>query len=621
MQHFKRFAAALVVFSFVNAGALTAQTLNTTTTLAAETGNNTSAADSFQTQANGNLGASNISKVPISQLLYGGNNTRVYVHFMPWFGGANHMNVGYTSDDATQVHRQVDDMLSRGVRGAIVDWYGPSAAHAREDQTTQLLRNEAESRGGAFEFAVVEDVGAIQACANTTGCDLTQQVISDIDYANATYFSSPAYMRANGRPLLFFFGLEAYPQIDWNAVKQSALGNALFIFRNSVAYSYVATDGGFSWIGLGDPLSFGPSYLDNFYQLAQQNPAMQTFGSAYKGFNDTLAAWGRNRIMDQNCGQAWLQSLAEAGRYWSPTDQLPNIQLVTWNDYEEGSELESGIDNCVSVSASVSGATLNWAISGDESTVHHYTIFATTDGQNLASLGDVPAGTHSLDLSTRLPAGNYSLYVKAIGQPTLTNKMSSAVAYGGSGAPAPGSNGGPDIALSLTPGSMTIAQGTSGSANISVAPQAGFSGSVTFACSNLPANAVCQFAPASLAVNGSAVSTTVKIATTTTSVTGALPRVPANPLGNWFNFSSAFGVAGFVLSRRRSARRNVKRAVVVAATVFSVAVLVACGGTGMKTTSTSAAQASATPRGNYQVIVTATSGSLHRSATLTLAVD
>src|SRR3954471_17636380 len=89
--------------------------VNPSTTLAAETANNTSAADSFQAQSNGNAGASNVSKMPIRSLLYPGATTKIYVHLMPWFGPSNHMNVGYESSSPAQVKRQVEDMLSRGI--------------------------------------------------------------------------------------------------------------------------------------------------------------------------------------------------------------------------------------------------------------------------------------------------------------------------------------------------------------------------------------------------------------------------------------------------------------------------------------------------------------------------
>ena len=52
-----------------------------------------------------------------------------------------------------------------------------------------------------------------------------------------------------------------------------------------------------------------------------------------------------------NAARPGCKTIAEAGKYYSTTNQMLGIQLVTWNDYEEGSEIESGIDNCVTVSA------------------------------------------------------------------------------------------------------------------------------------------------------------------------------------------------------------------------------------------------------------------------------
>ena len=110
-----------------------------TTTLQAETGNNTSTADSFIQQTNGNAGAGNVSKVPLRSLLYTGATTKMYVTWLGWFGGPSHISVGYNSDDAAQVHRQVEDMISRGVQGAIADWFG--AAKTSTDHATMLLKN------------------------------------------------------------------------------------------------------------------------------------------------------------------------------------------------------------------------------------------------------------------------------------------------------------------------------------------------------------------------------------------------------------------------------------------------------------------------------------------------
>ena len=103
---------------------------------------------------------------------------------------------------------------------------------------------------------------------------------------------------------------------------------------------------------------------------------------------------------------------------------------VTWNDYEEGTEIESGVDGCFSLGASMSGSTLQWSTSGDESTVDHYSVYGSQDGQKLTKITDVGVGMHSLEMcSQTLAPGNYQLYVQAVGKPSIANRMPPPVSY------------------------------------------------------------------------------------------------------------------------------------------------------------------------------------------------
>lgn len=586
------------------------------TTLAAETGNNTSAANSFTGEANANLAAGNVGKGPIASLLYPGATTKIYAHFMPWFGGANHVNVGYDSTDPLQVHRQVDDMISRGISGAIVDWYGPN--FARENNTTLALRAEAETRGGNFQFAVMEDVGALNACGATAGCDVTAQLISDLTYAYNTYEGSPAYLTIGGRPAVFFFGVERYA-IDWTRVRAGVAGNPLFLFRNAGAFTDLNSDGGFAWVGLStNAFDIGLGYVDNFYLTSQTYPTKALFGTGYKGFNDSIAAWAPSpaRVLDQQCGATWLATLAEAGRYYSAAAQLPALQLVTWNDYEEGTEIESGIDNCVTVSAAVSGASLAWTLTGSESTIDHYTVFVAGDGQNLMKLGDVAAGTRSFDLSNlNLIDGSYQFFVKAVGKPGLRNQMSAPAAYA-IATPLPPAPVAPDFSVGASPATTNVVGGQAAQVSVSISPTATLNGAVTLACQNLPLYASCHFATASLSAAGAPLST---ILTISTSANSAQAR-PATRL--WLAGTQAFGLMGFVLAGDGRRRRKLA---IAAATVVLVLVLSACGGGAVHTSAAAPATpvttAGVTPAGTYNVTVVASSGSTQHAATLTLVVQ
>jgi PKD repeat protein len=430
-------------------------TIKPTTTLAAELGNNTSAANTF-TSTNGNAPAGNVSKESIRKLLPPDAATKVYAHFMPWFGGDGHISVGYDSADAAQVKRQIDDMLSRGIDGAIIDWYGPQKTH--HNQAALYVKQEAEGRGGKFQFAIVEDHGALNACIATPGCDVTQKLINDLNYIISTFAGSPAYLKVGGRPLIFSFDLESVTEIDWSRVKTNLVGNPMLIFRNNSGFRRTYTAGSYAWVPLNKD-TWGLSYLESFYLTGMSYPSLLTFGGVWKGFNDTAASWGKNRIMDQNCGQVWLSTFEEMNNYLNAP--VYAAQIITWNDYEEGTAIESGIDNCVSVTGSVSGMQLSWSIGGQENTVDHYVVFASADGENLMPLAELPAGTQGLGLADfKLAPGNYILYVKAVGKPSLTNKMSAAIPFTMPNVP-------PIAAVTVSPGSgsapVTITASSEGS--------------------------------------------------------------------------------------------------------------------------------------------------------------
>lgn len=415
-----KYISALICCILIGGSALAQTAIVQATTLSAETANNTNAT-AFIGTTNGDVKPGSVSKLPLRSLLYAGATTQIVAHYQPWWGAPGHVNIGL-GDEANPavVAAQVADASSRGIDGFVIDYYGPQNTH--HNTTAMNVMTAAEATPG-FEFALCEDSGALKGASN-----VTSKLLSDIQYMADNYFVSPSYMRQNGRPVVMFFLNTSLP-INWATVRAQAAGNPLFIFRNSSGFSHTDSDGSFTWTNLtSDPNDMGLSNQDRFYQTGLAHPSSLAVGSAYKGFNDTIASWGSKRIKNQQCGQTWLATWAEAGKYYSAANQLPILQIATWNDYEEGTEIESGIDNCVSISAAVAGPALTWTITGQENTLDHYNIYISTDGQNLMELAQIPAGNHSMDLSGyALAPGSYALYVEAAAKPGLLNHMSAPV--------------------------------------------------------------------------------------------------------------------------------------------------------------------------------------------------
>lgn len=379
-----------------------------------------SSAGKFAGQTNGNAAAGNVSKIAMRSLLYPAAKTQVIARVMPWFDGEKHRGPAYRSDDAQQVRNQVADMMSRGISGAAVAWYGPEDKF--KDKVTAQLFQAAERTEGGFTVALSYS-GTLEDCAKHK-CNATERLIEELTYASQQYFASPAYLKVNGRPLLFFFDLEKF-DIDWKQVRARVPGRPLFLFRNPSGFEHAESDGAYSWVepgqaGAGDPA--GLSYLAKFYAAARKHPAKLAVGSVYKGFDDSLASWGKGRRMDQQCGNTWLATWGEIARTFDTQHPLPLALVVTWNDYEEGTEIETGIEDCVTLQAKLEGQTLSWELTGNTAAVDHFAIYVD-DGRQWRHVSDVAADARAMSLGA---APIKRAIVQAVGKAGIVNHAAEA---------------------------------------------------------------------------------------------------------------------------------------------------------------------------------------------------
>lgn len=162
----------------------------------------------------------------------------------------------------------------------------------------------------------------------------------------------------------------------------------------------------------------------------------------------------------------------------------------------------------------------------------------------------------------------------------------------------------PAFTFAASPTSLTVNSGSQGSTTLTVTPQNGFNSAVSFACSGLPGNATCSFSPSTVTPSGSAVTTQLTIAVTSQASVvrrGSRPFLPATEL--------AVAACFFVWKRRR-----VLCGALLVMLLFAGAKLLAgCGGGG----SISGGGGGGVPQ-SYTVTVTATSGTIQQTATVTL---
>lgn len=411
--------------------------------------------------------AGHVSNVSMKQLMYPGWSGRLICEYQPWFGLSSHKNVGYNENNSATVAAQDSFMISEGCDINLVDFYGAlSSTQSFNLATTNAVFNDLNNRSGfPLKFGIMEDKGALSATCPTSGqtesatvtC-LESALISEMDYINTNYATSGVYLTDGGHPVVFtFIPPTVWPILtstDWSAIWSTVKAHTdtygasfkyIFEFGSFTSASY--DNGRYGWpqpptysstqqFWWGSSASSSPTYLDGLYSAGLAHPSQLTVGLIYKGFDDNNASWGGNRVIAQQCGQVLLKTANEISKYFNSSTQIPYVQVATWNDYEEGTAIEDGIDNCYTVNTALSGGQLTWSLVASDSTyaststVHHFNVYyEDTLGNLYSAASNLQVTTSTFDLSSVVPSGTWTVYVEMVGQPLIINRMSNPVTY------------------------------------------------------------------------------------------------------------------------------------------------------------------------------------------------
>jgi FG-GAP-like repeat len=180
-----------------------------------------------------------------------------------------------------------------------------------------------------------------------------------------------------------------------------------------------------------------------------------------------------------------------------------------------------------------------------------------------------------------------------------------------------GSGTAPNFTIGTGTASATVTAGSPATYVLNLAGQNGYTGTITFTCGALPAEATCSFSPVSvIALGNTALTTTLTIDTTAAGATsllrparpGAMPVPPISGSPMWLASLSGMGLLSLLLSGSGAKGRR-RRATVLLGVVLLVTLgaLAACGNSSHSTTTTTPPPPNlGTPAGSYTVTVTST---------------
>lgn len=258
----------------------------------------------------------------------------LYSHYNPLIGA-------YDSTDRDVLECQLLQMKIAGVDGVIADWYGigQTANYPEIHEATQALFD----LSGAFDmaFAACYEDRTIELMVNWGHLQpeqVTNHLAETFRWLENEWFSQPHYVHWQERPLLLNFGpMYLRDPAAWEAARAGMASRPL-LFALHHLWRRTGADGGFSWVH-HDPFEDPDDArtirirLGEVFSYYSQHPG-EAIVSAYPGFNDIYPV-EQHRELDHREGRTLRETL-EVGM----AGPWEIIQLVTWNDYGEGTMIE-----------------------------------------------------------------------------------------------------------------------------------------------------------------------------------------------------------------------------------------------------------------------------------------
>lgn len=245
-------------------------------------------------------------------------------HFYPLSGP-------YASSDRDLIEYHLLLMKYSGIDGVLIDWYGSTDwnDYGNNRKNSEALIAALDAVG--LKFAIVyEDRTIPEVLKKEPTLQAVDAAQFDMQYLEEHYFGNKQYIRINGKPLLLVFGPETFHQPEeWGEILGVLSEQPVFLPLNYASKQTIPhSTGEYIWVDQG-------SLAEKYKRAANFDVFM---GGAYPGFLDFYkeGGWGEGYFtIDHRNGETFRETLLLA-----KSSGVDYLQLITWNDYGEGTMIE-----------------------------------------------------------------------------------------------------------------------------------------------------------------------------------------------------------------------------------------------------------------------------------------
>jgi hypothetical protein len=254
----------------------------------------------------------------------------------------------YDSRDAAILEYQTLLMKLSGIDGVIVDWYGIEEFwdYGAINRSTQALFTAVKRAG--LQFAICYEDQTVRHMVDNkhlAASDVYTHGQEVMRYLQESWFDDEAYLRVADQPALFVFGPQYFKNAsDWDKLF-SVLDDRpalVTLDKHTESAALASFPWPPMWASTNGVLTDEAlvSYLEGFYEKAQRRDVL--VAGAFPGFHDIYAEAGVGDsygYLDAQEGETFRMTLEMA------LSQDPDlIQLITWNDYGEGTIIEPTVE-------------------------------------------------------------------------------------------------------------------------------------------------------------------------------------------------------------------------------------------------------------------------------------
>lgn len=239
----------------------------------------------------------------------------------------------YVSADRNTMGRHIDQAKAAGIDAFLVAWYGPGGDSNQTEANLQSLLDEAAARNFRIGILFETDSPFLGDAGSVSGA---------MQHALTVHAAHPAYLRADGKPVIYFWRSGMYGAGTWaNIRSQVDPGyNSLWIGEGVDTGQLSVFDGHYlysnTWNPPADLTAVNQKFAGRVAQMSQATGQSKLWvATVMPGYNDVGVRPGSGFVHGRDDGayyaQSWQAAMA-SNPDW--------IVVTSFNEWPEGTYIE-----------------------------------------------------------------------------------------------------------------------------------------------------------------------------------------------------------------------------------------------------------------------------------------